>query len=152
MCLTLEVKFITTRPEVPPWWPMNSTQMSQQHSLLSPTLCPWSEIKGPTGDGWKLRPHFLVFTFFVFLSSPGLHPWHMELPRLGVQSELQLPAYTTAMATPDPSHICDLHCSSWHCWILNPLSGARDQTCILMDTSQVHNLLSHNGDSRNCFD
>ena len=25
------------------------------------------------------------FVFFVFL---GLHPWHMEVPRLGVESEL----------------------------------------------------------------
>ena len=33
----------------------------------------------------------------------------MEVPRLGVESELQLPAYTTATATLDPSHICDLH-------------------------------------------
>ena len=33
----------------------------------------------------------------------------MEGPRLGVELELQLQAYTTAMATPDPSHICDLH-------------------------------------------
>ena len=36
---------------------------------------------------------------FVFL---GPHPWHMEILRLGVKSELQLPAYTTAIATPDP--------------------------------------------------
>ena len=28
--------------------------------------------------------------------------------------------------------------SSWQCQILNPLSKARDQTCILMDTSQIH--------------
>ena len=27
----------------------------------------------------------------------------MEVPRLGVESELQLPAYTTAVVTPDPS-------------------------------------------------
>ena len=33
----------------------------------------------------------------------------MEVPRLGVESELQLRAYTTAMATPDPSHTCKLH-------------------------------------------
>ena len=35
---------------------------------------------------------------------------HMEVPRLGVQSELQLqlPAYTTATATQDPIRICDL--------------------------------------------
>ena len=32
-------------------------------------------------------------------------------------------------------------------WILNPLSEARDWTCIFMDNSQVHNPLSHNGNS-----
>ena len=39
------------------------------------------------------------FFFFFFL---GLHPQHMKGPRLGVESELQLPAYTTATAMPDP--------------------------------------------------
>ena len=72
--------------------------------------------------------------FFFFL---GLHPWYLEVPRLGVGWELQLPAHTTATATPDPSHICGLHCSFWHCQILNPLSEASEQTCILMDPSQV---------------
>ena len=62
----------------------------------------------------------------------------MEVPRLGVESELQLPAYTTAIATQDPSHLCDLHHSSQQRRILNPLSKTRDWTCILMDTSQVH--------------
>ena len=52
----------------------------------------------------------------------------MEVPGLGVESELQLLAYTTATATPDPSRIFDLHQSSWQCWILNPLSEARDRT------------------------
>ena len=27
---------------------------------------------------------------------------HMEIPGLGIKSELQLPAYTTATATPEP--------------------------------------------------
>ena len=36
----------------------------------------------------------------------GLLPWHMEVPRLGVQSELLPPAYATATAMPDLSHIC----------------------------------------------
>ena len=27
---------------------------------------------------------FSVFFFFVFLSFLGLHPWHVEVPRLGV--------------------------------------------------------------------
>ena len=69
----------------------------------------------------------------------------MEVSRLGAESGLQLPAYASAMAMPDLSHVCDLHHSSQQRQILNPLSEAKDQTCILMDTSQVHNPLSHNG-------
>ena len=60
----------------------------------------------------------------------------MEGPRLGVKSELQLLAYTTA--TPDLSCVCDLHHSPWQCQILNPLSRARDRTHILLDISWVH--------------
>ena len=60
----------------------------------------------------------------------------MEVPSLEVKSELQLPAYTTDRTMPDPSHICDLHRSSQQPWILNPLSDARDRTCVLMDASQ----------------
>ena len=61
----------------------------------------------------------------------------MEGPRLGVELELQLPAYATAPATPDPSHICDLHHSSWQCRILNPLSEARNWIHTLMVLSQI---------------
>ena len=53
---------------------------------------------------------------------------HMEVPRLRVESELQLPAYATATAVPDLSHICDLHHSPGQCQILNPVSKAKDQT------------------------
>ena len=56
----------------------------------------------------------------------------MEVPRLGVESELHLPAYITATATRDSSCVCDLHCRSWQCQILNPLREARDHTCSLM--------------------
>ena len=96
-------------------------------------------------------PH-LVFFFFVcvcvfcFL---GLHLQHMEVPRLGVgvEVELQWPAHTTATATPDPSLIFELHHSSWQRWILDPLSEAKDWSCILPDTSQVCNPLSHSENS-----
>ena len=50
----------------------------------------------------------------------------MEVPGLGIESEVQLPAYTTAIAMQDLSYICDLHHSSGQDQILNPLSGARD--------------------------
>jgi len=62
----------------------------------------------------------------------------MDIPRLGVKLELQLPASTTATAPSDLSLACDLHHSSWQHWIPNPLSKARDLTLVLMDTSQVH--------------
>ena len=56
----------------------------------------------------------------------------MQVHRLGVKLERQLPAYTTATATWDPSHICDLHHSSRLHQILNPLSEARDSSRILV--------------------
>ena len=75
----------------------------------------------------------------------------MEVPRLGVKLELQLPVYTTATAMPDPSHIFDLGRSLWQHWVLNPLVEAKDRTHILMDTGQVLNPLSHNGNSPRAF-
>ena len=62
----------------------------------------------------------------------------MEVPRLGVEPELQLPACAIATATWDQSLICNLYYSSWSLWLLNPLSEARDWTHILMDTSRIH--------------
>ena len=56
----------------------------------------------------------------------------MEVPRLGVQSELQPLAYTTATATRDLSRVCNLHHSSGQRRILNPLREARDRTRNLM--------------------
>lgn len=81
----------------------------------------------------------LLFDFFFFFFL-GLNLQHMEVPKLGVQSELQLPA--TAIAMQDSSCTCDLyHSSQRRYWILNPLRGGRgevtDQTCILMDASRV---------------
>ena len=77
-----------------------------------------------------------LLLLFVFLAP---HPLHMEVPRLGVESELELPA--TAMATGDLSGICNLLRSLRQRGILNPLSEARDQTRNLRDTSQVRYIL-----------
>ena len=77
-----------------------------------------------------------VSSFFLFFFL-GLYPWHMDVSRLGVKSELQLPVYTTGTATQDLSHVCNLHYSSWQCQILNLQSEARDGTLILMDPSWI---------------
>ena len=73
-------------------------------------------------------------SLFFFL---GPHLWHMKVPRLGVESELQLPAYTTDTARQVPSSIFNLHHSSQQCWIPDTLSEARNWTCILMDTEWI---------------
>ena len=56
-------------------------------------------------------------SFFFFFLGPQLR--HMKVPRLGIELEPQLPAYTTGTAMWDPSHICDLYHSSGQHWILN---------------------------------
>ena len=77
-----------------------------------------AQTPGPS-KGFPTRPHlsadtqadtFLIYTFFFFVFL-GPHPQHMQVPRLGVESELQRPAYATATATatPDLNGICDLH-------------------------------------------
>ena len=93
------------------------------------------------------RTRLFIHSFFFFFSFLGLHLQHKEVPRLGVKLELQLPACATAIATQDPNHICDLCCYLWQCQVLNPVREAMDWTHILMDTSQVLKLLSHNVNS-----
>ena len=62
---------------------------------------------------------FVFFFFFLSFFFQGLHPRRMD-SRLGVESELQPPAYTTATTPPDLSRVCDLHHSSWQLWIPQP--------------------------------
>ena len=114
---------LTPNPQsipLPPPSPLATASLLSMSVSLS-LLCRWV--------------HLCHILFLVFL---GPHPRHMEVPRLGVKLELQLPAYTTATATWDLSHVCDLHHTSQQCQILNPLSEVRDQTHVLMDTSRVH--------------
>ena len=86
----------------------------------------------PTNSAGRF-PFLQHLLFEVFLEGGGrvflgLPLQHVEVPRLGVKSELQLPSYAIATATSGLSCIYNLHQSSWQCQILNPLSGARDQT------------------------
>ena len=50
-----------------------------------------------------------TFLFVCFFLGGAAHPWHMEVPRLGVELDLQLPAYTTAIAMSHVRLVYDLH-------------------------------------------
>ena len=65
----------------------------------------------------------------------------MEVTRLGLETELQLQAYATAIATAtwDLSCVCNLYHSSQRCQDPPPALGKdRVPTHILMDTSWIH--------------
>ena len=67
---------------------------------------------------------FFKFNFYFFCLRAV--PAACGSSQAGVKSELQMPAYATATAMPDLTHIHDLHHSSQQHQILNPLSKARD--------------------------
>ena len=95
---------------------VHELQMSWECSAW---LQPWDREGAVLFSGHTVLGVFFVFLFFCFCFL-GLHLWHMEVPRLGVKSELQLPAYTTV-------HGNARSLTHW-------ASEARDRTQILMDT------------------
>ena len=106
---TLNILLYFWNPTLVP--PTNSTWTTASLCLVSDTQ---AHVFSPS--------HFIVFYFVAFVfSSPFLFltslffclfylfravPRHMEVPSLGVESELQLPAYATVTATHDPSLVC----------------------------------------------
>ena len=72
-----------------------------------------------------LACYFFLFLFFQ------LHPWDLEFPGPGIESELEL--------RPAPQ--------LQQCRILNPLHWAGDQTLISMETKQIINPLCHSRNS-----
>ena len=102
--------------------------LSTAEPLVLKRARPW----GPRGSRIHTVPAFLV-SFSVFFL--GLHLRHLEVPRPGVKSEMQLLAYATATATWDLSRICDRHGSLRQRQILNPRSEARDGTHILTENA-----------------
>ena len=75
--------------------------------------------------------HFFFLFFFL-----GPHLQHMAVPGLRVELEPQLLAYTAGNSNAGS---------------FNPLSEAKDQTCILMNTSWFLNPLSHDRNSSICI-
>ena len=82
-----------------------------------------------------------AFSFLAFSRGTPM------VTRPAVKSHLQMLTFTTAIALQDLNHVGNLHQSSCQCWILSTLSEARDQTCILMDASLIHSILSQDGNS-----
>ena len=97
---------------------------------VSICILPWRKLRHRDGtclahshggkwQTWGMDPDIWLqhsYSFFLSLFL-GLHVWHVEVPRLGVEMEMLLPTNATAM--PDPSCLWDKH--------LNPQSEARDQ-------------------------
>ena len=96
---------------------------------VSPALCAgekhlyyaWQQVSSSFApEGYTISIFsFFFFFFFVFL---GPHPWHMQVPRLGVKSELCL------WPTPQPRQL----------GILDPSCEASNWTHILVDIGWVH--------------
>ena len=80
--------------------------------------------------------------FFFFFCFSGLHVWHLDVPGLGVESELQLQVYTTDTDTLNLSYICKVHCSLWQSmldWKATEWGQGSERL------RQVLNLLSNSG-------
>ena len=76
---------------------------------------------------------FYFFFILLFRAAPAAYGSSQARGQTGATAA----SYTTAIATQDPSHVCDQQHSSRQRQIPDPLSEARDRTCILMDTSQI---------------
>ena len=174
LCLQQEDQALTSslvqreERETEAQWQINRTASNQNQPSHPAQLTPQSTcrcVNKLTRDHASCtnlsRGDSLLYTAIAFFFySRTCSIW--KFPGKGSKSELQLwptprpqqhriqttsATYTVAIATWDPSCTCNLHHSLQQCQILNPLSEARDRTLILMDTSQVRNLLHHNGNS-----
>ena len=79
---------------------------ASSYGAIRTAALPTTKETGQAGHELLLVQKTVFFFFFFLLFFLQLHLGHMEVPRLGVRSELQLPAYTIATAMLDPSPAC----------------------------------------------
>ena len=87
-----------------------------------------SQLMGPCLDT-NLNWANFFFVFCLLRATPVAYG--------ASQARRRVEAVAMTTATWYLSHVCNLHHSSWQCWILNPLSEARDRTRVLTDISRV---------------
>ena len=113
---------------------MNRMFKSSAHALAGSHVCVLFHLTSAPAILSSLPRLLLLFPIgsffpghnflFLFTAAPAAYGGSQARGQI----ELQLPAYTTATERPDLSH------SLRQCWILNPLSEARNPTCVFMDT------------------
>ena len=93
----------------------------------------------------------LFFMFFLFCFFRAT-PWHMEVPRLGVKSELQQPAYTTAHSnTRSLTHWARPAIKTASSWILVRFVSTEAQWKLISGFSRSSKLLLYTTSSRNAI-
>ena len=78
-----------------------------------------------------MNEHFILFC--LFRDTPATYGGFQVRGGMGAVAA----GVHHSHSMPNPSSFYDLHHSSEQHGILNPLSKARDQTCILMNASQI---------------
>ena len=116
-----------------------SKQLRQ--SLQTGSLRPYHYASSFALDSAFKTCEFIASLFFFFFKLFSAEP----VAYGNSQAWGGIEAYATATAKRDPSLICDLYCNLLQ-WILKPLSEARDQTHILMDSSRIR-FCCHSGNS-----
>ena len=105
--MIINLSVLTPQSPLTTWhctmWPSSRPHTRQDDAFIPHAYTSLSKLINWHSN--HLDPSISLF-FSVFL---GPHLQDMEVPRLGVKSELQLPPYTIATATRDPSSICNLH-------------------------------------------
>ena len=137
------------RRRAPHWFVAGGTGRDLPRKSLPSPCVPQPEMS----SGWVLEHGVCLFLnekkLSFLMSSPAANggsqakgsDWSCSCQCTPQPQQHQIPA----TATPDPSHICDLHHSPRQCQILNPLSKARDRTHITNTSGFV--TLSHDGSS-----
>ena len=89
-----------TRSNVVYWFREWTVESDWQALNPASTSYSWDLISSVNLGSFIFIFYLFIYLQFFFFLLLGLYPRHMEVPRLGVQLELQLLAYTTAV--PDP--------------------------------------------------